>query len=163
MSETYTTTYTSTYTEARAIAVMVNVLEDIVVLAEARLITYERAKRWVEDILYLMKAKVLNFFELQCYSSAGTRIGGYKYTVSDDGTLHENSNSGGIDPYDLPDGCKVGLYADIDHSKSNIQEVMSELANRGWGTNGSALEGEMTYERSYSRNNFGLKRYKIGL
>jgi len=163
MSQTYTTTYTSTYSEARARAVMLSVLEDLFVLAGSLILDYNKAKKWMEDLLFLLNARVLNSFELQVYSSAGSRIGGYKYTLKDDGTLHENSQSGGIDPYDLPAGARVGLFADIDYSKKNIEEVKEYLRQRGWGTNGSPLGGQATYERAYSKDGYGLERYKIGL
>ena len=89
MSQTYTTTYTSTYTEARARAVMVSVLEDLFVLAASRLLDYDRAKEWMEDLLFLLNARVLNYFEIQAYSSNGSRLGGYKYALKDDGSLQK--------------------------------------------------------------------------
>ncbi len=164
MSETYTSSQTSTYTEARAVAVMLSVLEDLSILAAARMIAYDKAKAWMEDLLYLVNAKVLNLFELQYYTPAsGVRVGGYKYTLSDDGSLHESSQSGGIDPYDVPEGCKVKLFADIDYSKRNIAEVKDYLARRGWGTNGSSLGGQAVYERAYSKEGYGVRRYKVNL
>lgn len=163
MSETYTTTYTNTYTEARARAVMLSVLADLLALSDARMVSIEKAKQWMEDLLYLLNARVLNYFELQFYSSSAIRIGGYKYTLSDDGTLRENSGSGGIDPYDVPAGTGVRLFADIDYSKNNISEVKGYLARRGWGSNGTALKGQETYERAYSKDGYGLKRFKVTL
>jgi hypothetical protein len=139
---------------------MLSVLEDISVLAAARMISYEKAKSWMEDLLYLAVAKVLRSFELQ-YSLNGTRIGGYRYTLSEDGSLHENSQSGGIDPYDAPEGSKVSLFADIDWQKSNRDEVRNYLVSRGWGMNGSALGGQAVYERAYSKDGYGLRRYRI--
>lgn len=162
MSETYTASYTSTYTESRAVAVMTSALEDFIVLAAARKIGYDSATKWLEDLLYLAKAKVLKYFELQ-YQLNGTRIGGYRYKLSDDGTLHENSPSGGIDPYDVPSGCTVSLFASIDWQKSNSTQVRDYLASRGWGMNGSTLGGQLTYERAYSRDGYGLMRYRIQL
>ena len=163
MSETYTGSYTDTYTEARARVVMLSVLADLLALADARMVSIEKAKRWMEDLLYLLNARVLNYFELQFYSFSRIKFGGYKYSLSEDGSLHENSDSGGIDPYDFPAGTSVGLFADIDNSKKNISEVMEYLACRGWGTNGSALSGQETYERAYSKDGYGLKRFKVTL
>ena len=160
MSQTYTISQTGTYTEARAVAVMVSVLEDINVLAAVRMITYEKAKSWMEDLLYLAVAKVLKSFELQ-YSLDGTKIGGYRYTLSQDGSLHENSESGGIDPYDVPEGTVVCLFADIDWGRSNRQEVRNYLVSRGWGMNGLPLGGQAVYERAYSKEGYGLRRYRI--
>jgi hypothetical protein len=142
---------------------MVSVLEDLNVLAASRLVAHETAKKWMEDLLYLLNARVLNHFELQVYSSTGSRIGGYKYILKDDGSLHENSKSGGIDPYALPPGATVGLFADIDYKKINIGDVSQYLAKRGWGTNGTRLIGQASYERAYSKDGYGIQRFKIGL
>jgi hypothetical protein len=142
---------------------MISVLEDLFVLSASRLLDYDRAKEWMKDLLFLLNARVLNYFEIQAYSSNGSRLGGYKYALKDDGSLQENSQSGGIDPYDLPSGATVGLFADIDYSKRNIEEVKQYLARRGWGTNGSPLAGQASYERAYSKDGYGLERYKIGL
>ncbi|MBI1805088.1 MAG: hypothetical protein HY033_10260 [Ignavibacteriae bacterium] len=162
MSETYTVSETGTYTEARAVTVMLSVLGDLGILASARMISYDKANNWMEDILYLAKARVLQFFELQFYNSVGVKIGtGYRYSLSEDGSLQENSGSGGIDPYDLPNGSKVNLFADVDWTKKNKTEVSSYLASRGWGTNGSPLGGQTSYERGYSKDGYGLMRYKI--
>ena len=163
MSETYTTTYTGTYTEARARAVMLSVLADLLAFSDARLVSIEKAKQWMEDLLYLLNARVLNYFELQFYLTSTTRIGGYKYKLSDDGTLSENSGSGDIDPYDVPVGTTVRLFADIDYSKRNISDVKKYLARRGWGTNGTTLKGQEAYERAYSKDGYGLKRFKVTL
>jgi len=162
MSETYTATYTSTYTESRAVAVMTSALEDFIVLAAARKIGYDTTQKWVEDLLYLAKARVLKYFELQ-YHINGTRIGGYKYILSDDGSLHENSASGGIDPYDVPSDCTVSLFASIDWQKRNSDEVKRYLASRGWGMNGTSLGGQAIYERAYSKDGYGLMRYRVNL
>ena len=162
MSETYTATYTSTYTESRAVAVMTGAFEDFIGLANAHKIEYDSATKWMEDLLYLAKARVLKYFELQ-YRLNGSRIGGYRYTVSDDGSLHENSASGGIDPYSVPAGCTVALFASIDWLKNNSEAVRQYLASRGWGMNGSSLEGQATYERAYSKDGYGLMRYRIQL
>lgn len=162
MSETYTASYTSTYTEARAVAVMTSALADFLVLAAARKIGYDIAQKWMVDLLYLAKAGVLKYFELQYYAN-GTKIGGYKYVVSDNGSLYENTASGGIDPYDTPSNCTVSLFADIDWQQKNSEEVKQYLASQGWGTNGTPLVGHSVYERGYSKDGYGLMRYKINL
>ena len=163
MNGTYTTSYETTYTEARALLATLSVLADLIVFANIGMITSETAKDWISDLRYLMKAQVLKYFELQCYSTHGNRIGGYRFVVSGDGSLHENSLSGGIDPYDFPTGTKIKLFADVDYTKRNNDEVRRYLEEHGWGTNGSALEGQLSYERAYSKDGYGLQRYKVTL
>ena len=159
MSQTYSTSDSGTYTEARAAAIMLSVLEDIIVHANAHMISHEKAKKWMEDLLFFAKAKALRYFELQYYTPDNVKAGtGYRYVLSDDGSLHENSMSGGINPFDVPIGYSVGLFADIDHSKRGVTEYAS---SRGWGTNGVPLNGQGAYERAYSKDGYGLNRYKI--
>ena len=161
MSLVYTTSETGTYTESRARVVMQSVLEDIVVLASANMIVPNTALKWMEDLLYLLNERVLDYFELQFNCNGGRN--GYKYVLSEDGSLNENSSSGGIDPYQFPQGTTVALVANLDLTKTNIRKVYDELARRGWGTNGVALHGQATYERAYSKDGYGLKRHKVGL
>jgi hypothetical protein len=163
MSETYTGTGASTYTEARAAAVMLSVLADLGILAAASMVSYPKAKTWMEDLLYLAIGKVLKSFELQVYSPNMVKVGGYKYALSDNGSLIENSLSGGIDPYDWPAGYTVGLFADVDWTKSNKNQVSAYLASRGWGMNGSSMGGQLVYERAYSKDGYGLVRHRINL
>ncbi len=163
MSETYAVSETGTYTEARAVAVFkLQDSEEFAKYAAARKISYDTAQKWADDLLYLAKAKVLRYFEIQC-SINGNKFRGYKYILSDDGSLQENSQSGGIDLYNLPAECVVGLFADVDFTKPNSQEVSSYLASQGWGTSGSSLGGSATYERAFSKNGYGVKRYRIDL
>lgn len=154
----FTFTGTDSYTEADVKAVMQNTYEDIIGFANKGIITYEKAKNWIEDITYTLKAKVLKSFEIQLYNASGTRFQSYKYTVSVGGYLSSGSSSGGINFWSIPAGTTAGLFADIDNSLSNAPGVNEELGRRGWGTNGSPLTGNQTSERDYVSNNLKLSR-----
>lgn len=158
---TYTFSGTDTYTESDVKAVMQNTYEDIIGFANRGIITYERAKNWIEDITYMLKEKVLKSFEIQLYNASGERFQSYKYTVSSNGYLSTGSLSGGINFWSIPTGSTAGLFADMNHSLTNSTAVNDELAKRGWGTNGSPLIGDETSERDYISNNLRLQRSLI--
>lgn len=160
MSTSYTFTGTDTYSVSDVKAVMQNTYEDIIGFANKEIITYQRAKGWIDDLTYMLNEKVIKFFEIQLYDKAGTLYKSYRYLVDTYGYLSTGSMSGGINYYSFPDGTKAILYADLDFSKTNAARVNEELNRRGWGT-GSAMEGTQTYERSYVSNNLQLKRSVI--
>jgi hypothetical protein len=157
----FTFTGTDSYTETDVKAVMQNTYEDIIGFANKDIITYDRAKSWINDITYTLKSKVLKSFEIQLYNSAGTRFQSYKYTVSVGGHISSGSLSGGINFWAIPIGTTASLFADIDNSLPNAPAVNQELGRRGWGTNGSPLSGNQTSERDYISNNLKLSRSVI--
>ncbi len=158
---TYTFTGTDSYTEADVKAVMQNTYEDIIGFANKGMITYEKAKSWINDITYMMKEKVLKSFEIQLYNATGERFQSYKYTVSNSGYLSTGSASGGINFYSIPAGSTAGLFADMNFGLTNSSTVNEELMRRGWNTNGSPLAGNELAERSYISNNLQLQRSLI--
>ena len=161
MSTSYTFTGTDTYSVSDVKAVMQNTYEDIIGFANRGMVSYKSAEGWIEDLTYILNQKALKFFELQLFSSNGTWIKSYRYTVNSFGYLSSGSLSGGINYYSLPDGAKVKLFADLNQENKELyQKVNEELNRRGWG-NGAASEGTQTYERSYVSNSLELKRSKI--
>jgi|GEM_PF-3539685 len=158
---TYTFTGTDTYSVADVEAVMKNTYEDIIGFANRGIISYEKAKSWINDLTYLLNEKILKSFEIQLYDAAGTKFKSYKYTVSVGGYLSSGSDSGGINFWSLATGTVAGLFADIDDSKSASAKVREELANRGWGTNGTPLTGNQSSERDYISNSLKLSRSVI--
>lgn len=157
---TYTFTGTDSYSVSDVKAVMQNTYEDIVGFANKEIITYERAKSWIEDLTYVLNEKVINFFEVKLYDKSGNWYKTYRYTVDTYGYLSSGSPSGGINYFACPAGTIASLYIDLDFSKSNTARVNEELNRRGWGT-GSATEGTSTHERNYVSNSLQLKRSVI--
>lgn len=162
MSTTFTISNTETYTEADVKAVMQNTYEDIIGFANRKLVDYSIVKSWIEDLVYLLNEEVLESFEIQLYNSAGIRFQAYKYVVNKYGYIDSGSSSGGLNYFEIPDGTRFGLFADIDFSHSNIEEVKKYLYDkRGWGTNGTGMQGNSSFERSHSSGSLELKRFVI--
>jgi len=162
MSETFTVSNSETYTEANVKAVMQNTYEDIIGFANRKLVDYSRVKYWVEDLVYLLNKRILRSFEIQLYNSSGERFKSYKYVVNTYGYIDSGSSSGGINYFDIPDGTKFGLFADIDFTHAKIDEVKKYLyEQRGWGSDGSSMQGTTSFERSHSSGSLELKRYII--
>ena len=106
--------------------------------------------------MYLQVKKCLEFFELQLNG----RSCGLRYTVSSDGSVQQNSPSGGLDVYGLPAGTTVQLYAHLRDGTS--QSVYDELALRGWGFNGRKMEAPESERRAFSSEGYGITRAKLG-
>lgn len=156
MTYTASATQTNTMTEARVRAVMQKVAANFSAFVVAGLVTAERAQKWVDDLTYLQVEGQLEFFELQL---AG-RTFGLRYTVSADGSVQQDSASGGIDVYGLRAGTTVQLFA---KTKSPRPEyIQAELERRGWHFNGEKLEAAESEQRAFSKNGYGLTRSKLG-
>lgn len=162
MSTSYTFTGTETYSVSDVKAVMQNIYEDIIGFANRQMVEYDQAKRWIEDLTYLLNNKALRFFELQLVNVSGVRFKSYRYDVNTWGIITSGDASGGINYYSIPSDTKVTLFASLDDTSSKYAAVLNELLNsRGWGTNGAPMEGTASLERSYVSNNLQLKRSVI--
>ena len=161
MSSTYTFSGTETYSVADVKAVMQNTFEDIVGFANRNLMTYDRAKQIIEDLTYILSKKALKAFEIQLYNGI-TRFKSYRYDVSSSGFISSGDGSGGINYYGIPAGTTVSVYAELNNDSPSYSVVLNELyTNRNWGSNGSAMQGNATYERNYVSNALQLKRSVI--
>ena len=162
MNETFTISATEVYSESDVKIVMRNTYEDIIGFANRKLVDYSRVKKWIEDIIFILNEKALKSFEIQLYNTAGQRFKSYKYIVNTSGYLSSGSSSGGIDYFDIPSGTTINLFAEIDNDKANANEVRRVLVEKkGWSTNGTAMEGNSTFGRTYASGSLELKRYEI--
>lgn len=153
---TATATATSTMTEARVRAVMRKVGANFRAFVTAGLISEAQANKWTADLTYLQLVEALDYFEVQC---AGKSYG-LRYTVAADGSILQDAKSGGLDVYGIPKNASIGLYA---HLRDDVpSSVRDELRKRGWGFNGSSLDGDASEQRSFSREGYGITRSKIG-
>ena len=156
MTYAATATRTDTMTEARVRAVMQKVTANLNAFVVAGLVTAERARKWVNDLTYLQLEGQLEFFEIQL---AG-RTFGLRYTVSADGSIQQDSPSGGIDVYGLTAGTTVQLFASLRSPRPPY--IQTELERRGWHFNGKKLEAPESEQRAFSNNGYGLLRSKLG-
>lgn len=160
MSTTFTVSETESYSEADVKAVMKNAYEDIIGFANIGVITYTRAKGWIEDTIFILNRKCLKFYEIQLYDKNNSWIESFRYDVVLGG-FFSSSASGGINYYKYPEGTKAVFYAELDELNQNYQEVNRILhEERGWGY-GSASAGTAQIERNYVNGNLTLKRSLI--
>jgi hypothetical protein len=157
---TYTFTGTETYTTTDVKVVMQNTYEDIIGFANREIITFEKAKNWIDDLTYILDKKAMDFFEIQLRDKNNVWYKTYKYDVDTNGYLGTGAASGGISYYSLPEGTKATLLVSLDESKPNAKDVREELNKRGWGT-GTASVGNSTAERNYINNSLQLSRSVI--
>lgn len=155
---TFTRTTTGTFTEARVREVMRVVLEDIVGCITQGFLSRERAQRWNADLTYLLTEQAISSFELQFTQPGGAR-GAFQYEVSDNGSLFENTRSGGQRLHMLPRGTDVSLY--VKYREDAEPHVKEEMRRRGWGA-GSSVGGTAVRDRAYSSEGYGVIRSRIG-
>ena len=158
---TATRTATSTYTDARLRAVMPEVGADFYALAGAGIISLDRARRWTEDLTFILQHEVALGFQIQLRYPNSQTIA-VDYRVSSDGSIRESSTAGGIDYYLLPAGIHATLFVDLDFQARAIMTVRTYLQQRNWGT-GSLVQGDPVRDRAYSEDGYGVIRGKIGV
>jgi hypothetical protein len=158
-SSTYTESSSSTYTESRARVVMRKVFADLLGITSRGFLALDRAQRWVDEIKYCLDKEAVEFFEIQFRLPSGESKG-LQYEVSDDGTLSEDSRSGGMDYFDLPDGTKVHLVVRLKSTHRHL--VVPQLTLWGWGFNGTMLEGQVVRDHAYSKSGYGMIRKRVG-
>ena len=159
MSYTATASISATITEAQVRAVMQKVRTTFSALAVMGLITHDQATKWATDLTYLQLEGAIEFFEIQLKTLDGRRYG-LRFSIFDDGSIQQDSKSGGIDFYGAPKGTTANLYA---HTRPNTpQRVWDELARRGWGTNGRRLDVATSERRAFSNDGYGIVREKLG-
>ena len=146
----------STMTEARVRYVMQSVAANLSAFVVARLVGRDRVINWIADLVYLQTEECLEFFEVQLDG----RSYGLRYMVRSDGSVHQNSPSGGLDIYGIPVGTSVRLYAHL--RVGTPQHIYEELGRRGWGFNGQKMEAPESEHRSFSKEGYAITRAKIG-
>jgi len=159
MYGTQTRSNTSTYTEARARYVNDKVYDDTQAMAIRKLITYSKAQKWREDILYILNKQSMDYFQFQFTFPDGTKKA-LQYNLKDDGNIYANDDSGGINYWSIPSGTNVILHVSLNTSSTNYHEVNQKLTDDGWGT-GNAVTGTSSAGISYSKDGYGLKRNQI--
>jgi len=158
MTASLSRSYSSTFTEARVREVMKPVFDDIIVIANRGFIDSEQARKWYDDLSYMLLSEAISSFEFQ-FKQPGGRKGAVRYEVSDDGSLLESSRSGGLQLYWLPDDTAADLVVSF---RKMEQDVKAELNRRGWTRDASFVPGAAVRERAYSSEGYGLIRNRIG-
>jgi hypothetical protein len=147
-------------TEARVRTVMQKVSANLSALVVAKHVTAESAQKWAEDLTYLQVAEALDYFEIQI-RSASVQPFGVRYTVSADGSLQQDSASGGLDWHGIPAATSVNMVAHLYDGK--LESVRPYLAGRGWNFSGRRLDAPESEQRVFSSNGYGLTRATLGV
>src|SRR4051794_32193443 len=71
----YTVSVTSTYSEARARYVLGKVKDELLAFTMRGLLPIEEARRWCDDLLYLLDLGAIDHFEVQCHTPSGRCCG----------------------------------------------------------------------------------------
>jgi hypothetical protein len=162
MNGTFTTSRTSTYTDARLRAVMPEVGADFYALAGAGIVSMEVARRWTEELTFVLRHQAAHGFQVQLTFPNRQQIA-LNYRVSGDGSIGESSTAGGIDYYALPAGTRAFLFVDLNFEATKIAVVRAYVGERGWVLGAQAVQGQVVRDRAYSKDGYGVIRGKIGV
>lgn len=160
MATTFTISSSESYSEAEVKAVMKSAYEDIIGFSNRGIITYSRAKSFIEDLIFILNRKCLNFYEIKLYDKENKWIETIRYNVIL-GSYFSSSSSGGINYYKYPVDTSVVFYADLNLTHQNYNEVNRVLHDeRGWGY-GEPSVGSVQIEKNYVSGNLTLQRSLI--
>lgn len=159
-TSTITASRTNTFTEARVRYVMAKIHDDLIVMAACNLLTYERANKWQDDLSAVLLLEAVELFQIKLARPDGAPAA-VTYRLSDDGSLAEDSASGGINWYGQPKGTTANIVVRLRDGRKK-EAALAELERRGWSFNGSVLEDEGVRDRAYSVSGYGFTRNKIG-
>jgi hypothetical protein len=162
MTMSATLARTGTFSEARARDVMLEIGADFYALAAAKLISWEAAERWTEELGFILLHEAAYGFQIQ-FHCQGHSPRALDYRVSSDGSILESGTAGGINYYGLPPGTVAGLLVQLNYGARKIAVVQQYLATRNWGIDGQAVEGAAVRDRVYSKDGYGVIRSKPGL
>lgn len=158
---TATRTNTNSYTDARLRAIMPEVGGDFYALVGADVITLDTARRWTEELTFILQHEAAHGFQIQLRFPNGQTIA-VDYRVSSDGSIRESGTSGGIDYYLMPAGTRASLFVNLNFQARAIETVQTYIRQQNWGT-GSLVQGDPVRDRAYSKDGYGVIRGKIGV
>jgi hypothetical protein len=160
-SYTVTATRTNTFTEARVRHVMAKVLDDLVMVAACEFASIERVTKWSEEVSMVLLLEAAELFQIK-FARPDGEPAAITYAVSDDGSLSEDGESGGVNYYALPAGTEASIVLRLRDGAKKRQEAVDYLKRRGWTFNGAVLEDAGEQDRAYSSSGYGLTRRKVG-
>jgi len=162
MSNSNSSSASSTYTETRAKYVLGKIYDDFCAIDMRGFDRFEsdpgRLLRWKEDLFFIMKHEDLNYFQLQFSYGTPTKKVALQYTIMSDGSIHSDTDSGGINYFQFPANTLINIVV----QRYGNSEVEKYLESRGWGTDGKFVGGGHKSAGEYSKENFGTKREKYG-
>jgi HORMA domain-containing protein len=161
MNGTFTASRTSTFTDARLRAVMPEVGADFYALAGASIISLDTARRWTDELTFVLQHQAAHGFQIQLTYPSGQKVA-LDYRVSADGSIRESSSAGGIDYFALPAGTRAILFVNLNPHAPAYYKVYAYTEQHGWGS-GNLVQGEPIRDRAYSKDGYGVVRGKIGV
>ena len=161
MSYSHTNSNTNTYTEARARYVMGKIFDDFHAIEYRGFEFLQRNSNWLqkhrEDIYYLMVNQVLIRFQIQFFAAGKARA--VEYEIRSDGSIYRDSDSGGIDYYEIPRNATLSIVASWNRNKPKVEE---EMKKRNWGKGAEYIGGSRIDDGAYSKGGYGATKGRRG-
>jgi hypothetical protein len=111
-----------------------------------------------EDIFFVMTEKALEKFQIQ-FHDTNQNSWAVEYEVKSDGSIFQDSESGGIDYWEIPANASINIIMDRDVENKKVTDYLNL---RGWGTGGQFVEGDFIDDGAYSKNGFGTTKGRRG-
>lgn len=156
MSSTYTRSETSTYSEARAKYVLQKAWDDFVALMSLNIISKDFASNTYFEFKYLLDIQALKRYQIKIINN-GVALKAWQYEVFDNGSVHEDSESGGVELYNIPSTAKASIVVEWVSDPARREKAQEYVKSRGWGNDGSFLNVQST-DRAFSKDGYGLTR-----
>lgn len=162
MSSTYTNSETNTYSESRARYVMGKIFDDFHAISNRGFDFFDenpdKLQKWREDIYYLMTNEVLQKFQIQFKQTDGEEWA-VEFEIRADGSIQRDSESGGIDYWEIPEDVNVGIVASWSRNKKHVEE---EMIRRNWTKGATYIGGDLIDDGSYSKSGYGASKGRRG-
>ena len=156
MSSSYTNTGSESYSKTDVKNVLGKIYDDFHAIAARGFDFIEDHPDYLEnlrdDLYYIMIHEDLKMFQFQ-FDSHGKREA-VEYQVLSDGTVQQDSDSGGIDYWDFDRSAKIRTVV----RRHGNKKVSDYLVERGWSTGGSFVEGREETVGSYSSGNLDVTK-----
>lgn len=162
MSNSYINSKSSSFSFTDAKVVMGKVCDDLYAIKFRGFNQFKsnplEINLWIEILNFMVEYQDIASFQITINYGNPLKEAAIQYDFKDDGTIKVDSASGKIDYYFFPDDSKLNL---IVTPKGN-PIVAKFLTEKGWTHPASYVDGSMENAGSYSKNDFGVNRYKKG-
>lgn len=162
MSYSYSSPRSESYSESGARHVMGKIFDDFHSISFRGFHFVENNPSWLqkikEDIFFVMTEKALEKFQIQFHGS-DENSRAVEYEVKSDGSIFQDSESGGIDYWEIPANVEINVTLKRDEKNEKVTDYLNK---RGWGNDGQFVEGEFIDDGAYSKDGFGTTKGRRG-
>src|SRR4051812_38647731 len=160
-SATRTGTAATTYTEVRARYVTQKASADLEEFVARGVISRPYRDEFIDDLRQMLAWEAVEEFELKILKPNGTSCA-LRFSVDQQGINLPDDDSGGINVWALPDGCRAFFIVSLVSGATANPGFAKLLKELGWTVPARTTEGAISSDRVYSKEGYGLRRGIVG-